>query len=202
MLNDSLIDEVQYAALSYLEAHLDKRYTYHNAAHTLNVCNAVKLFAENLCLPPETYCSLRIAAIFHDFGYLEQSFDNEKLALPYLEEFGRKFDIDKKFLLHANDLILETVFPYTPLTPAGSLLCDADIEYIGRECFFEYAGLFREELAGDGIVYTDEQWWSLETDFLQENKFFTPICRSLRNVGRLSNLRIAQEHLLAAKESC
>ena len=202
MLNDSLIDKLQYAALSYLETHLDKRYTYHNAAHTLAVCNAVKLFAEASGLPLQTYFSLRIAAVFHDFGYLEQSFDNEKLARPYLEEFGRKFGIDEKFLLQANDLILETVFPYTPLTPAGSLLCDADIEYIGRECFFQHAGLFRQELAGDGIVYTDEQWWEMETGFLQDNKFFTPVCRRLRNVGRLNNLKTAQEYLLAAREEC
>ena len=50
MLNDSVIEELQRAATAYLEANLDKHYTYHNAEHTLEVCNAVKLFTENAIL--------------------------------------------------------------------------------------------------------------------------------------------------------
>ena len=202
MLNDSLIDELQIAALSYLEEHLDKRYTYHDATHTLDVCNAVKLFTEETPLPRETYSALRIAAIFHDFGYLVQSFDNEALALPYLEDFGNRFKIDEVLLQHVGDLIMETTFPYTPLTPAGMLLCDADIEYIGRDMFFRQAGLFRRELAADNIVYTDKQWWALEMGFLQANTFFTPVCRRLRNDGRLSNLAKARKYLIQAEKDC
>ena len=40
MLNDSVIDELQSKALSVLECTLDKHYTYHNAAHTREVCDA------------------------------------------------------------------------------------------------------------------------------------------------------------------
>lgn len=200
MLNDSLVDELQIAALSYLAEHLHKRYTYHNADHTLNVCNAVKLFAEKSTLSPGTTLALRIAAVFHDFGYLQQSFDNEKLALPYLKEFGDRFKIDEPILQQSGDLILETTFPYAPVTPAGKLLCDADIEYIGREEFFQQAELFRRELAADNIVYTDKQWWTMEIEFLQTNTFFTPVCQGLRNAGRLSNLQTAGEYLLKAEK--
>ena len=196
MLNDSVIEKLQNTALSFLEKNLGKRYTYHNQAHTLEVCNAVKLFAEHTELPPETYAALRIAAIFHDFGYLERSFDNEKLALPYIQDFGRQFGIAESILLAANDMILETTFPYQPSSAAGKLLCDADIEYIGRECFIEQAELFRKELSSDNIVYTERDWWSFELKFLQENTFFTPIVQSLRNAGRLRNLEKVRQLLL------
>ena len=73
MLNDLVIDELQSAALDYLEKHLDKHYTYHNVIHTVEVCDAVKVFAESSDWEQSVYTALRIAAIFHDFGYLERS---------------------------------------------------------------------------------------------------------------------------------
>ena len=202
MLNDSVIDELQSKALSVLECTLDKHYTYHNAAHTREVCDAVKLFTANSILPSATLTALRIAAIFHDFGYLVRSYDNELLALPYIKDFGREFGIEESVLMEAHDLISETVFPYAPVTPAGMILCDADIEYIGRKDFFVQAELFRQELSAEGVVYTDEQWWSLEVKFLQENCFFTPVCRNLRNSIRMQNLKKAQAYLLKARQEC
>ena len=202
MLNDSVIEELQRAATAYLEANLDKHYTYHNAEHTLEVCNAVKLFTENSTLPETTVSALKIAAIFHDFGYLVRSFDNEKLSQPYLETFGRRLGIEEKILLEANALILETVFPYKPVTPAGKLLCDADVEYIGRKDFFNKAELFRQELSGRGVVYTNKEWWRLEVEFLQQNSFFTPVCRILRNAGRIENLKSARMYLLESEKEC
>ena len=196
MLNDSVIDELQDAALEYLEKHLDRHYTYHNAMHTLEVCNAVRLFAEKSGLPQTVYLALRTAAIFHDFGYMERSFDNEKLALPYIKEFGGRWHIAEDILLAAHNLILETVFPYKPFTFAGQILCDADIEYIGRDCFFMQSELFRRELSAEGVVYTEREWWNIELKFLQENRFFTPYCRSLREDGRLRNLEKVQELVL------
>lgn len=196
MLNDSVIDKLQDEALSYLAGHLDKRYSYHNAQHTLEVCNGVKLFADQCDLPRSDYSALRIASIFHDFGYLERDYDNEKLAFPYMEDFGRRFNIPQQLLILADKLIMETAFPYFPVTPAGKLLCDADIEYIGRECFLTKAELFRQELAAGGVVYTDEQWWKLEMEFLQKNHFFTDVCRKLRDAGRVINIGKVQDILL------
>lgn len=195
MINDFVIDKLQDEALSYLGENLDKHYTYHNAEHSLEVCNAVKLFTEKSDLPDFTIAALRIAAIFHDFGYLIRSNENEALAWEYIQEFGSRSNIDRKYLLAAHELILETVYPYKPQTPAGEILCDADIEYIGREGFVEKALLFRRELASEGTVFSDQQWWILELDFLKENTFFSSICKKMRTPGRLSNLEKAREYL-------
>ena len=196
MLNDLIIDELQSAALEYLGKHLDKHYTYHNVGHTLEVCSAVKLFAENSNLASDVYYALRIAAVFHDFGYLESSSDNEKLALPYIEDFGRRWNIAGDILRAAYNMVLETVFPYQPASLAGQILCDADVEYIGRDSFLKKAELFRRDLAGEGMVFTEREWWKFELNFLQSNMFFSPACRSLRDAGRLRNLEKVEALLL------
>ena len=189
------INALQSAALDYLSANLPPDCTYHNAQHTLEVCNAVMEFTQHGDWPPEEYAALRIAAIFHDFGYLTAPEANEALALPYIKKFAADGAIDDRVVERAHELILETVYPYCPITPAGELLCDADIEYIGRDCFMERAGMFRRELQLQGLEYDDVTWWNMEMDFLLRNKFFTPVCRQLREAGRQKNIAAVEKIL-------
>ena len=110
------------------------------------------------------------------------------LALPFMMKFCKKYGVEENVSHRAGELIMETAFPYHPVSAAGELLCDADIEYIGRVCFFEKAGLFRQEMAALNHIYSDQQWWKLELDFLQNNQFFTAVCREKRSAGRLANI--------------
>ena len=189
-MNDNFtISKLQDAALLYLEKNLDKHYTYHNAVHTREVCAAAVEFASRAALAPFESKALHLAAIFHDFGYLVSSHDNEALALPYLQDFGKRFNVSADLIARAHQLILETVFPYHPVTEAGKLLCDADIEYSGRACFLSRAEDFRQELAAENIVFEDREFLTLEIKFLEENSFFTDMCKNLRRRGQLENLQ-------------
>ena len=189
MFDDGTIAELQQSALMFLAENLDKHYTYHNAEHSREVCSAVREFLHYFDTTPENSRALILAAVFHDFGYLVRSQNNEALALPYMQEFGKRFALPEQLLTRANDLILETVYPYAPHTREGMLLCDADIEYIGRSCFFSKAQLFRQELSGENIHFSDRDFMLLEIKFLEENSFFTPVCQKLRSAGRLQNLQ-------------
>lgn len=194
---DPSIKLLQERAWAYLEQHLDKVYTYHNAAHAMEVCAAVEEFAPECNFTIFDLDALRLAAIFHDFGYLEASDNNESLALPYLNEFASACGIDRKLIEHAGTLIMETSFPYCPRSAAGKLLCDADIEYIGRSVFFRQAELFRLELTLQGKSFTDLEWWQYELDFLMQNDFYTPICRRNRDAGKLENTELVRQRIKA-----
>lgn len=195
-MSDNLtIANLQETALLYLEKNLDKHYTYHNALHTREVCAAAMEFAGCAMLNPAECQALHLAAIFHDFGYLVSSHDNEALALPYLQDFGQRFNISADLIARAHRLILETVFPYHPVSEAGKLLCDADIEYSGRPCFLSKAELFRQELAAENIIFEDREFLTLEIKFLEENSFFTDICKNLRRRGQLENLQKLRDML-------
>ncbi len=200
MAQDLLINTLQREALRYLQDNLNSIYHYHNAEHTLNVCTMIAEFSENCILPENEIAALKIAAIFHDFGYLESAFDNEGLALPFMMEFCKKYGVEEKVSHRAGELIMETAFPYHPVSAAGELLCDADIEYIGRVCFFEKAGLFRQEMSALNHIYSDQQWWKLELDFLQNNQFFSTVCREKRSAGRLANIAKVKAILAAMKQ--
>ena len=178
-------------ALDFLTAGLPEIYTYHNALHTQDVCEALFEITPDLPLPTSEIDALLTAGVFHDFGYLDSYLDNEALALPYMSMFCKKAGIEETVVLRAHELILETRYPYHPVSEAGKLLCDADIEYIGRsfEYFISRADNLRYELANaENLHFSDRQWFEAEVDFLQKNSFFSPVFRELRNAGRVSNL--------------
>lgn len=199
MRADFTINALQTEALEYLGTWLESCYTYHNVQHTLEVCNAVAEFGSAAALEPEEYEILRIAAIFHDFGYLSAPEDNEALAWQYMQDFLHRWSLPPELGERANELILETVFPYHPVTALGELLCDADIEYIGRSAFTDRALQFRNELQLLGKCFDDRQWWSMELDFLRQNSFFSPECRRSRTAGRIKNIEEVQNILRQIK---
>ncbi len=196
MREDFSINDLRTVALDYLQMHLPKVYTYHNAEHSRDVCAALDEFIKIAPVADENILPLQIAGIFHDFGYIEKPYDNESLALPYIKKFAVQFGLAESTVNQAHELIMETVFPYHPHSVEGELLCDADIEYIGRADFIEKALRFRQELAGCGQTFSDREWWSMELQFLQDNTFFTPAVRSLREDGRQRNLQLVQQRLL------
>ena len=190
------IKTLQEQAIRFLHTHLDKSFYYHNAEHTRNVCLAIEEFtAADASWAADQLEALQLAAVFHDFGYLAANADNEALALPYIRQWGTKFQFSDDLIMQAHELIMETCYPYHPVTPAGKLLCDADIEYIGRADFAAQADLFRQELAAQGVVYSELQWWQLELQFLLDNHFFTEVCRARRGEGRLANIAWVRRQL-------
>ena len=88
-------------------------------------------------------------------------------------------------------LIEATVFPCRPRTPGEEILCDADIEYLGRDAYEENAGRFRRELANTGRVFSDGDWRDFQDGFLSRVTFFSPAGRALRLPG-LERLRKAR----------
>lgn len=195
MLSDQVIKSLRQQALDYLKKNLDKGYTYHNADHARDVCAAVEEFAPDADCTIFDLEALRLAAVFHDFGYLESAVDNEILALPYLRRFSSQYDIAGDLIERAGELILESSFPYCPKTAAGKLLCDADIEYIGRPVFWHQAELFRKELTLQGKSFTEEQWWQYELEFLLQNEFYSAACRRCRGEGRLDNIAQVRQRI-------
>lgn len=197
MARDFCIKTLQEAALSYLAEHLDRRYSYHNAVHSQDVCAALEEFLQSTADPfePSEREALQIAAIFHDFGYLVRPDENEICCREYVQMFGKEFALPPALQVRAMELIMETAFPYRPISAAGKLLCDADIEYIGRDIFWQRAADFRQELAAQGQVMTDLQWYCREVEFLRSNAFFTDTANRLRGALRMENLRQAEARL-------
>jgi uncharacterized protein len=90
-------------------------------------------------------------------------------------------------------MIRATRIPQSPKTILEQVICDADLDYLGRSDFYTIGeGLFKEFLH-QGIVHNDMEWNQLQIKFLDAHRYFTKSA----NVKRES---VKQQHLREVKK--
>lgn len=174
--------------LKKLSEELSADLTYHGVHHTLDVLEV----AEELCRKEQVseYETLLVktAALFHDAGFIIGSDKHEEyscqIASRYLPGFGYSPDEIERI----NSMIMATKIPQNPQDKLSQLLCDADLDYLGRDDFHEIAGTLFQELKSRSVVNEINAWNEIQVNFLEQHHFFTPT-----NIERRS--RKKQQHL-------
>jgi hypothetical protein len=68
------------------------------------------------------------------------------------------------------------------------IICDADLDYLGRDDFHEIADRLRRELKEHGKIESDRQWDEIQVKFLTSHKYFTQTAIDTRRKKKLENL--------------
>lgn len=169
---------------------------YHNAQHTLDVCRSVETLAIMEKVGDDRLLLLLTAALYHDTGFLWSYENNEALACNFAEETLPGFGYSGKQLAEVCQLILSTTMPQQPQTLLEKILCDADLDYIGRDDFFITAlRLHREWSENSPQKISFRDWYERQRDFVESHEFFTHSARLLRNEKKRKNLSQVKELL-------
>ncbi|MCK4569282.1 MAG: HD domain-containing protein [Bacteroidales bacterium] len=173
---------------------LDPDLTYHNIDHTLDVLNAAGNLAELEKISTHDRALLETAALFHDSGMLTTYIGHEEASVDIARKYLPDFGYDKKDIDIISDMIITTKLPQSATTYLEKILCDADLDYMGREDFFMIAHQLRYEWNILNIRYTTlRDWYELQIMFLENHNFFTPSSRRLRNEKKANNLEQVKE---------
>jgi uncharacterized protein len=174
--------------LDKLKKELPKNLTYHTLAHVLDVCNA----AENIgILERITKYEMKLlltAALFHDAGFINDSKLHEeescKIASQYLPGFGYTVDEIEK----VNGIIMATKIPQSPKNHLEEIICDADLDYLGRDDFFGISDSLYTEFTDAGIVSNENDWNKLQVKFFEGHHYFTRAALKLRDPKKRAHL--------------
>ena len=102
-------------ALKKLESELDPMLHYHNVLHTRDdVLPATIRLAKMEGITGENEYSLRLAALFHDMGFIERYCDNEILAVRMIERMLPEFGVLPSQIRKISDYIMATRMPQNP----------------------------------------------------------------------------------------
>ena len=173
---------------------LDPDLTYHNIDHTLDVLNAAGNLAELEKISTHDRALLETAALFHDSGMLTTYIGHEEASVDIARKYLPDFDYDKKDIDIISDMIITTKLPQSATTYLEKILCDSDLDYLGREDFFMIAHQLRYEWNILNIRYTTlRDWYELQIMFLENHNFFTPSSRRLRDEKKANNLEQVKE---------
>jgi uncharacterized protein len=197
-LLSGLKDELQSAspdyhgAETYIISLLEKELPtlqYHNMEHIKDVLSASLVIANTEQVTGDDIKLLRVAALFHDSGFIHSPKNHEEKGAEMAREILPKYGFDPAQIEIICNMILATRIPQSPNTPLEKILCDADLDYLGRDDFYEIGGRLLEELKAYGMVETDREWNLVQKTFLESHRFHTAYGKATRELAKKKRLQ-------------
>jgi HD superfamily phosphodiesterase len=177
-----------------LSKELDPDLTYHSIDHTLDVLNSARNLAELEKVNEEDRILLQTAALFHDSGMLKTYIGHEEASVEIVEEYLPDFGYTREHIEAISGMIITTKLPQSASSYLEKILCDSDLDYLGREDFFMIAHQLQYEWNILDIRRTTlREWYELQIMFLENHSFFTPSARKLRDEKKADNLKQVKE---------
>ena len=93
------------------------------------------------------------------------------------------------------DSIYATIIPHNPQSKLEEIICDADLDYLGRDDFHEISDTLRVELREHGKINSDRMWDEIQVKFLTMHKYFTKSAISLRQEKKMKHLEEIKQRL-------
>ncbi len=162
---------------------------YHNIDHVYDVLAATQVIGEREELSGEERSLLRLAALLHDSGFIYSPKNHEargaELAREILPAYG--LSVDQINIICG--MIIATKIPQTPTTTLDKILCDADLDYLGRDDFYEIGGRLLLELKEAGVVETEREWNLVQKTFLESHRYHTSFSKENREEKKHQHLQ-------------
>lgn len=184
-------------ALDRLRKELPDNLYYHHVHHTKDVCKAIEEIAEAEGVNSEELTLLKTAGLFHDIGFIEKYHDNEHIAASIAKEVLPKFDYTEEQISVIEGLILATRIPQKPQNHLEKIICDADLDYLGREDFREVSNSLMKEWRAQGLIEDEKDFNEKQIKFFKNHHYFTESARKKR--GDLKRKHFAEIEKLAFK---
>lgn len=147
--------------------------TYHNLVHVLDVCDAAARLATAEGVQREECTLLLTAAMYHDSGYLIQKENHESISCTIARESLPRFNYTPEQTERVCEIIMATRIPQQPDNLLEKIICDADLDYLGRDDFFRVSQRLFEELKATGDLQHEMQWDQIQVQFLEQHHYFT-----------------------------
>lgn len=178
-----------------LDQQLSPKLHYHSVGHSKDVVNAVERIALLENVTDEALFLLKSAANYHDAGFIEQYDANEPVGARLAGEILPRFGYTEGDIKVIQELIYATRIPHDPKNHLEQILCDADLDYLGRDDFHEIADNLRRELKEHGKIQSDRQWDEIQVGFLKMHKYFTKTAIDTRQEKKMKHLKDVEERL-------
>jgi len=166
--------------LKRLEEELPPNLFYHGPHHTKDVLQATTELCNLEQIDPHHTTLLKTAALYHDAGFLYCMEGHEEASCHIVKQQLQHFQYKAEDIDAICGMIMATKIPQTPNDAYEAILCDADLDYLGREDFYPIAQSLFEELKAYEILTEESLWNKIQVDFLSKHRYFTATNRNRR----------------------
>ncbi|HLL42238.1 MAG TPA: HD domain-containing protein, partial [Segetibacter sp.] len=125
--------DIKLHVIDKLEQGLSPALTYHNVAHTLDVLNQAVDIAKREGIEDENdLLLLKISALYHDVGFLQIYTGHEEISCEVAGKELFEFGFSTEQIEKICGMIRATKVPQQPVNVLEEVICDADLDYLGR----------------------------------------------------------------------
>ncbi|NDP28487.1 MAG: HD domain-containing protein [Flavobacterium sp.] len=178
--------------LNKLKTELSKNLFYHSIHHTLDVYNCAESIAKEEGVTDSNLKLLLVAAIYHDVGYLIKNKGHEEFSCTIARQYLPEFHYTKGEIDLICKIIMATKIPQNPKSHLEEIICDADLNYLGRTDFFYIEEKLYLEMLAFGYIKNREEWNKMQIEFMQKHRYFTSTAIRNNYSQKEKNLAIVQ----------
>ena len=186
--NNTLFQNIRALVCDKLDG-LNPNLTYHNKEHTMDVVKQCERIAKDEGVEEgRELFLLKVAALYHDTGFLKTYFSHEEMSCRIFMEDAALFNFSDSDKAIVRSLIMATKLPQIPKTLFEKIICDADLDYLGRTDFFIIGEQLKREFIKYSIIHTDNEWDELQVKFLTHHQYHTESSRRCREDQKQANI--------------
>ncbi len=176
--------DIQEIILDKLEKELPDYLFYHNVKHTVDVVTEVELIGWGEGCTDEEILLLKTAALFHDAGHTIAYDNHEYHGTLLAKEMLPKYNYSPEQIERICSTIMATQLPPKPTNLLENIICDSDLDYLGRSDFIPVSNTLYEELKAQNKMGSLNDWNKIQVKFISGHQYFTETARSLREVNK------------------
>ena len=184
-----------------LENELPSNLTYHGLHHTQDVLQITEELCDFENVSDYEALLIKTACLFHDTGFLTSIIEHEKHSCEIAKKHLPRFGYSNNEIKRICRMIMATKIPQSPKNNLEEILCDADLDYLGRDDFFPVGKTLFKELKNLGMIEDELTWNKMQIKFLENHSFFTPTNIERRTNKKLAHLQQLKSNPTSGKKS-
>lgn len=152
---------------------LNPVYTYHSFEHTESMLRTAENYVAHEGISTKDKELLMIAILFHDLGFIIDWKEHELIGAQMAEEAMKRKGYSSPDIERVRNTIIATQVPQAPHSLMEKIICDVDLDYLGRPDYEERSELLFQEWLALGVVKDKKEWQERELAFLENHNFHT-----------------------------
>lgn len=185
--------ELRYAdlyewAIQKLEKELPTNLYYHNVLHTVDVVASARRLCREEQLDAESDLMVRTAALLHDIGFVVDYDNHEVHSVKIAKEVLPAYHYSVPQIEQVCQLIMATHYPPNPGNHLEEIICDADLDYLGRRDFVNGSKNLYMELYTRKKIKSADEWIKTQIAFIESHTYFTRSAIKAREVNKIQQL--------------
>jgi uncharacterized protein len=178
--------------LNKLQSKLPAHLIYHGFDHSVDVYRAAGRIAKGEGISSHEQKLLLTAALFHDSGFMKRREGHEAESCKIVRHYLPAYSYQPVEIELICGMIMATRIPQSPHSHLEKILCDADLDYLGRDDFFLLSDRLFAELKAEGLMNDEEEWNREQADFMEKHRYHTATSVKLRQPKKEQYIKLVK----------